>query len=105
KPGTTHIGFFSFVNDLAADVARAYDVQILSDSYWPDAVSIQSAFTGEPIALFSLLDRYAGFTHRWDHHGGGGPSGGAGPRVIRLRSRTWFLQRPREVPLRLVRRW
>ena len=32
---------------------------------------------------------------RWDHRG----------RLIRLRDRCWYLDRPREVPLRFVRRW
>ena len=50
---------------------------------------------GEVVSLFTLLDRSAWFTHRWDRR----------ERLIRLRSRTWFLDRPREIPLRYVRRW
>jgi hypothetical protein len=42
-----------------------------------------------------VLDRAVGNTLRWEHRG----------RLIRLRSRTWFLDRPRELPLRLVRHW
>src|SRR5262249_51455313 len=49
----------------------------------------------EPVALYELLDRYAAISHRWEHQGS----------LIRLRSRQWFYERPREVPLRLVRRW
>jgi hypothetical protein len=41
------------------------------------------------------LDRYLGQTHRWDRR----------DRFIRLRSRTWFLDRPADIPMRLARRW
>jgi hypothetical protein len=49
----------------------------------------------EPIALHLLLDRYAAPFYLWDHR----------DRLIRLRNREWFFDRPREVPQRLVRRW
>jgi hypothetical protein len=65
-----------------------------------------------------LLDRLTGVSSRWDRVPTKGAGGGTaarsgaglrgeagGGRLIRLRSRTWFLDRPREVPLRLVRRW
>jgi hypothetical protein len=82
--------------ELLPELARVYGVQLLSDAYWsappvaPDALD-----TAEPTMLFELLDRLAGTVHRWDHRGN----------LVRLRSRTWFFDRPREVPLRLVRRW
>jgi hypothetical protein len=95
--------------DLLPDLARIYGVQLLSDAYWtssPRADELPAA--GEPTALFTLLDRLAGSTHRWQQasvaRGEEGASG-ASDRVIRLRSRTWFFDRPREVPLRMVRHW
>jgi hypothetical protein len=41
------------------------------------------------------LDRLTEPRFRWERHRA----------VIRLRSRNWFFDRPREIPLRLVRRW
>jgi hypothetical protein len=49
----------------------------------------------EPVALFALLDRLTGVHHRWEYR----------DRLLRLRHRTWFLERPRELPLRMVRKW
>jgi hypothetical protein len=48
-----------------------------------------------PVSLSELLEPATADNHRWDRQG----------RLIRLRSTSWFLDRPREVPLRLVRRW
>ena len=42
-----------------------------------------------------MLDAAAGPLQHWERQG----------RLIRLRSRKWFFDRPREVPLRLVRGW
>jgi hypothetical protein len=81
--------------DLLPDLARTYDVQILADAYSTGSSLGTIAMTPAPTALFTLLDRYTQFSHRWDRRG----------RLIRLRSRTWFLDRPREIPLRLVREW
>lgn len=84
------------LRDLLPDVARTYDVQLISDAYWTSSPSLDlAAVSGQPVSLFQLLDRSAWFTHRWDRR----------DRLVRLRSRTWFFDRPREVPLRLARRW
>jgi hypothetical protein len=78
------------------ELARRYSVSFLSDSYWLSFNGVSpSAIPPAPTALHDLLERLIGFTHRWDRRG----------RLVRLRSRTWFLQRPSEVPLRLVRQW
>jgi hypothetical protein len=82
--------------DLLLELARTYDVHFISDAYWNSSPILDlAAVTGEPTSLSTLLDRSAWFTHRWERRG----------RLVRLRSRTWFFDRPREVPLRLVRRW
>ena len=82
--------------DLFPDLARTYEVDFIADSYWSSSPGLGVAeLPREPTALYTLLDRAAGPTHHWDHRG----------KLIRLRSRTWFLDRPREVPLRYVRRW
>lgn len=84
------------LQELLPELARTYGVQFLSDAYWTSSPRVLDlASSGEPAALFWLLDRLAGPTHRWDHEAN----------IIRLRSRTWFFDRPREVPLRLVRHW
>jgi hypothetical protein len=82
--------------DLLPDLARIYDVSIISDAYTKSAsgLFVSQSFPSEPTALSALLDRLAG-GYEWDHQG----------RLIRMRSRTWFLERPREIPLRLARRW
>jgi hypothetical protein len=84
------------LRELLPDVARTYDVQLISDAYWSSSPSLDVAsVSGEPVSLFQLLDRSAWFTHRWDRR----------DRLVRLRSRTWYFLRPREVPLRMARRW
>jgi beta-lactamase regulating signal transducer with metallopeptidase domain len=82
--------------DLLPGIARTYGVQIISDAYWKSSGLIGSERVGVsgPTSLFVLLDRRA-HIQSWDQSG----------RLIRLRSRTWFFDRPREIPLRLVRRW
>jgi hypothetical protein len=84
------------LRDLLPELAHTYGLHFISDAYWNTSPSLDvpAAMTG-PISLAALLDRSASFTHRWDCRGS----------LVRLRSRTWFLDRPREVPLRLVRRW
>jgi hypothetical protein len=42
-----------------------------------------------------VLDRLAGTGHAWDRR----------ENLIRFRDREWYLDRPAEIPLRLVRRW
>jgi hypothetical protein len=82
--------------DLLPELARTYGVDFISDSYWGRAPGFGRAdLPREPIALYTLLDRATRITHEWDRRN----------TLIRLRSRTWFLDRPREVPLRYVRRW
>src|SRR5207249_3544654 len=72
------------------------DVDFISDAYWSSAPALYAnRLTTEPMPLYQLLERAAGLSHRWDQRG----------RLIRLRSRRWFLDRAREVPLRLARRW
>jgi hypothetical protein len=77
-------------------LARTYGVSFISDAYWnsPHFGGDPTASAAPP-ALYELLDRFAAPTHGWDRR----------RRLVRLRSRTWFLDRPQEVPLRLVRRW
>jgi hypothetical protein len=88
--------------ELLPELARAYGVNFLGDSYW-NAPSVPRLAAGaEPRPLFEVLD---GLT---------GPNSGlTGPRcdwdrsgsLIRIRDRRWFVDRPREIPLRTVRRW
>jgi hypothetical protein len=82
------------MRDLLPDLARTYKVQFIADAYTPvNGRMGAQAFTGlEP--LYRILSA-ATPTHRWDRRGN----------LIRLRSRTWFLDRPKEIPLRLVRHW
>jgi len=83
---------------LLPKLARVYGVDFISDAYWTRGLTppLQAPVSAaEPVSLFQLLRQSAWFTHHWDRSG----------RLIRLRSRMWFLDRPREVPLRLVRRW
>jgi hypothetical protein len=85
--------------DLLPDLARTYGVNFISDAYWTRSGAAApldaSAVAGQLTSLFRLLDRSVWFTHRWDRRGS----------LVRLRSRTWFDDRPREVPLRRVRQW
>src|SRR2546428_795108 len=83
------------LRDLLPDLARIYRVQFIADAYTPVNARLGAQRASEPEALYQVLSRAANPTHRWDRRGN----------LIRLRSRTWFLDRPKEVPLRLVRHW
>jgi hypothetical protein len=86
-----------YLHDLLPDLARTYGVQFIADSYWSAPWIFTNGFPPrDPIALYALLDRYLlQSTLRWERKGN----------LIRLRTLRWFVDRPREVPLRLVRRW
>jgi beta-lactamase regulating signal transducer with metallopeptidase domain len=94
--GIPEIAWSWWLRDLLPAMAKSYDVQFISDAYWNHAAeaSIRTA-ARESTPLYTLLDGRPTFTHRWDRRGN----------LIRLRSRTWFLDRPREVPVRMARRW
>jgi hypothetical protein len=97
------------VQALLPELARRYDVSFIADSYWSTPPAYGFPRAGEPISLISVLDRLARPSHRWDCGADAEDAASkqhpAGRRLIRLRSRTWFLDRPREVPLRFVTRW
>jgi hypothetical protein len=81
---------------LLADIARTYGVNLISDSYWNNPLHLERpSFSREAAPLYWWLDHLAGTTHCWERRGN----------LIRLRSRTWFVDRSLEIPLRLVRRW
>jgi hypothetical protein len=82
------------IQDLLPDLARTYRVQFISDAYWMSGTISGLQFPAEPTTLLEQLE-HAAVGHRWDRRQG----------LIRLRSRTWFFERPKEVPLRVVRRW
>ena len=82
------------VREMLPAVAGTYGVSVIADAYEANPVNVPLPGT-EPIALHLLLDRYAAPFYHWDHR----------DRLIRLRNREWFFDRPREVPQRLVRRW
>jgi hypothetical protein len=77
------------------ELARLYHVAFLADAYWGSPRLGPDALPAEPTPLFELLERLLGATYRWDRR----------DHLVRLRSRNWFLERPCEVPLRLVRQW
>jgi beta-lactamase regulating signal transducer with metallopeptidase domain len=94
-----HLGVIPYIRhrllpDLLPKIAQTYGVAVIADAY-RFTRSVGTSLPAEPVALYDLLDRLATSTHRWEKDG----------RVVRIRSRTWFFDRPREVPLRLVRRW
>jgi hypothetical protein len=81
--------------DYLPELARLYHVSFLADAYWGSPRLGSDALPAEPTPLYVLLERLISSTHRWDRR----------DRLVRLRSRTWFIERPCEVPLRLVRQW
>ena len=86
-----------WLRDLLPDLAHTYNVPIVADAYSISSREFEAfdPLPREPTALFELLDRLSGTRYRWEQRG----------KLITLRSRTWFLDRPREIPLRLVRPW
>jgi hypothetical protein len=86
------------VREFLLALTRAYEVQIIGDSYgssMPLSSMNPELYQAGPLALWQYLDMACGPTHRWDHQG----------RVIRVRSRKWFMDRFKEIPERLLRRW
>lgn len=120
------------VPDLLPEMSRTYGVSFLSDSYWPTPVVWSNAFPSpvpapapavngaappaaappvpapapEPITLGALLAKLSGRYendikritynyYRWDRD----------DKLVLLRDRTWFMDRPKEVPARLITRW
>lgn len=82
------------LSELLPALARAHNVQILADAYHRSPRLRGDPFAAEE-GLEAWLARYAAATHRWDRQG----------KLLRLRSRSWAFDRPREVPGRLLRRW
>src|SRR5439155_430666 len=64
-------------------------------SYWRAEIPSGVESIGGTAPLFEVLDRLAGTAHAWDRR----------EQLIRIRDRKWYLDRPAEIPLRLVRRW
>jgi hypothetical protein len=93
-PNSSGTGWF--LRDLLPDLARVYNVQFIADAYGDGPVVDPEtlAMDREP-ALWELLHRYTGSGYHSDREGN----------LIRLRSRNWFLDRPRELPQRIVLRW
>jgi beta-lactamase regulating signal transducer with metallopeptidase domain len=84
------------LGELLPEVARTYGVNLIGDAYWSaPAVSVPQLSAGAPQPLYQVLDRLTAPGVKWEKRGP----------VIRLRSRNWHFDRPREIPLRLVQRW
>jgi hypothetical protein len=83
------------MRDLLPDLARTYHVQFISDAYTPVGARLGAHQFTEPQSLYQLLSNLTRPSDRWDRRGN----------LVRLRSRTWFLARPKEIPLRYVRHW
>ena len=88
-------------SDYLPDLAHAFGISILADSYWTAPVQTRAYPASEaPVALKTVLARiaqtaYARPYYRFDRHDD----------FVQLRSRMWFFDRPREVPLKVVRQW
>jgi hypothetical protein len=84
------------LSDLLSDIARTYGVQIVSDSYWTSPMAVfGQPLPAVPVTLETLLQQFTGGGHRWERDG----------TWLTLRSKTWYFDRLREIPLRLTRGW
>jgi hypothetical protein len=94
------------VRYLPADIARTYGVNVIGDRYYNTARGgvPPAALPAGLVALFELPDQVFAFGQRWDFVGLG-PDGQTGPWLIRMRSRSWPMDRPKEFPIRLLNRW
>jgi hypothetical protein len=81
--------------EVLATIAAIFGVPMISDAYAANnnVFLREVAAAARPRTLFDVLDGWAGRSHRVDRVG----------KLVRLRSRTWCLDRPQEVPLRLMR--
>jgi hypothetical protein len=89
------------VADLLPELARTYHAQFIANAYWGSGKLMGLNLPPKPAALFAELDALAGPSFHWDRV----PTKWVDGPLIRLRSRSWFLERPREIPLRFVRQW
>jgi hypothetical protein len=93
EPGSAPVWRFT---DLMPDVARTFGVQIVADAYWCSAVTLDGRpLPSEPVTLAGLVQEFAGAGHTWACDG----------KWLSLRSRTWYFDRQREIPLRITREW
>lgn len=104
-PALPSLRRFRAMQDLLPDIARAYGVNVIADSYWTATRAYQLPQSTAPIALYALLDRLTDPVSTWDRRGGEPGTTDQSPVLIRIRDRNWFLDRPSEIPLRTVRRW
>jgi beta-lactamase regulating signal transducer with metallopeptidase domain len=81
--------------DLLPELARVYGANFISDAYW--GTGLRGDLLPSPVTapLVQQLENLTGFTQQWERRGN----------LVRLRSDMWFFERPREIPLRFVRRW
>jgi hypothetical protein len=96
-PGASRNG--RLLPELLPELARAYGVNFIADSYW--GVSWRTGWATDrtasagPRPLVELLDGLTSQHYQWDRRGG----------LIRIRDRKWFVHRLQEIPLRTIRRW
>jgi hypothetical protein len=86
---------FRFVPEVLPELARAYGIHFIADSYWGAARAASVPSTDGSTPLFEVLDRLVDTGHSWDRRGN----------LLRLRDRKWFVDRPNEIPVRYYRRW
>ncbi|MFN3652039.1 MAG: hypothetical protein ACK47B_20885 [Armatimonadota bacterium] len=94
-PHRRHGGRFStYLHELLPEIARAYRINLVSDAYQSSQLLLESR-QAEELPLYEVLNRYLFPKSGWERDGD----------YLRVRSRTWYLDRGSEVPLRLVRDW
>jgi hypothetical protein len=82
--------------DLLPDLARIYNVQFVADAYGGSpTITLPELTSSGAQALWEILNCFLWPGYQWDRH----------DNLVRIRERDWFRARPREIPLRLVRRW
>ena len=111
KPGDPGDKRAFTLREMLPELARAYTVSIIADAYERGPMMYGLPGT-EPIPLYLFLDRWLGYEYHWDSvltrpedsapdlaspalpAAGAGPRAERGPdggRLVRLRSRQWFL--------------
>jgi hypothetical protein len=86
---------FLHVYEILPVLAEAYGVDLVADAYRAQRFSRQPPAAPQEMALYEALNRFLEYAADWTRDG----------EFLRVRSVTWYYDRPAEIPARVVRHW
>jgi hypothetical protein len=86
---------FLHTHEVLTELAEAYDLDLIADAYRAQGFGRQPPRAPTEMALYQALNRHLEHVADWSRDG----------EFIRSRSRTWYHDRPAEIPARLAKSW